>query len=112
MTALPEPTQPGAVVRVVTRRSKYPEIWVSSYINGGRWYPDTDSWLGGSARHDFPDGADWYELRRRGHVTLLTESSAETYEAGWRASTRAAVQAVEEVEYDVEFPDRMTEVPA
>jgi hypothetical protein len=88
----------GSVVRVDTPRAKYPEIWVSSYINGGRWYPDTDSWLGGSARHDHPEGCDWYTLRRRGAITLLTDVDREAYRAGWDAGVAAAAQAAEEME--------------
>lgn len=102
-----EPRASGSVVRVHTERSKYPEVWVASYINGGRWYPDSDSWMAGSARHDLPDGADWYTLQHRGRVELLSAGAQETYEAGWRAGVAAAVQAVEEVEYEVVFPDSL-----
>jgi hypothetical protein len=99
-----EPTALGSVVRVVTERSKYPEIWMASQINGGVWYPDLQSWEAGSARHDFPQGASFDDLRKRGKVTLLTEASRETYEAGWRAACRAMSQAVDEIEYDCPTP--------
>lgn len=89
---------PGAVARVATPRSKYSEIWVGSNINIGRWYPDSESWVVGSARHDHPDGCDWWELRKRGTVTLLTGTDAEAYEAGWDAAVAAAALAVQELE--------------
>lgn len=92
-----EPTALGSVVRVTTDRSKYPEIWISSHINQGRWYPDTDSWFNGSARHDLPDGALWEDLTARGKVTLLTDGKKETYNAGWVAGAEACAHAAQDI---------------
>lgn len=92
-----EPTALGSVVRVATPRYQYPEIWTASHINQGRWYPDTDAWFNGTARHDLPDGATWAELTTRGTVTLLTAGTKETYAAGWTAGAEACAHAAEEI---------------
>jgi len=102
---LPEPTAPGAVARVTTTLSKYPEVWVSSYINIGRWYPDTDSWLAGHVRGPLDDGgAHWEHLVSRGAVALLTDDGHEPYAAGWRAACDSVSQLADAMADDAPTP--------
>jgi len=108
-TELPEPTQAGTVVRIDTggRLSKYPEVWVADYINGGRWYPDSSSWAQ-HVRGPLDDGgAHWDDLLRRGPVVLLVASSREACEHGWRAACAALSQQADDLVYDCpgEAPD-------
>lgn len=94
------PDRCGLVVRIDTAQSKYPEIWIASNINGGRWYADAESWAMG-ARGPLDDGGAHVDhLTERGTVTLLTGASQEAYEAGWRACAAAMSQAVDEIEGD------------
>lgn len=99
--SFPEPTAAGAVVRIETPLSRYPEVWVSSHINVGRWYPDTDSWMGGHVRGPLEDGgAHWEHLVDRGPVALLTDDGHEAYEAGWRAACDSLSQLADEIAAD------------
>lgn len=106
--ALPDPLESGSVVRIESHLSKYPEVWVLSHINGGRWYPDTDSWMTSHARGPLEDGgAHWEDLLARGRVTLLVAVDRESYEAGWRAACTAIRDQAEELTWDTpeEAPD-------
>lgn len=97
------PDQPGLVVRVHSD-SKYPEIWVASYINGGRWYPDTDSWAQ-HVRGPLDDGgAHLDDLFRRGRVVLLVAGDPDVYQAGWQAGTRHLADLAENAFYDCPTP--------
>jgi transcriptional regulator with XRE-family HTH domain len=96
-----EPTGSGSVIRLDVPGGKYPEIWIRSFINYGRWNPSFEDWATGPARHVFPDGATFWDLERRGAVTLLVEGSQEMYAAGWRAGCRHIEHLAESAQYDV-----------
>ncbi len=101
-----EPTGAGAVIRLRVPGGKYDEIWISSNINIGRWYPSIEAWETGSVRHDLPQGADFWQLQKRGTVTLLVAGRQEAYAAGWRAGCRHVQHLADEAQYDMpEAPD-------
>lgn len=113
--ALPDPLESGSVVRIESHLSKYPEVWVLSHINGGRWYPDTDSWMASHARGPLEDGgAHWEDLLARGRVTLLVAVDRESYEAGWSEPRPDLVEVVARVITEHNFrgahPDAITEL--
>jgi hypothetical protein len=99
-----EPRECGAVIRVHNPDAKYPEIWVASYINGGTWYPSRETCMTGVGVQDFLKAYNGYpsywDVAKRGRVELLTAGDRGAYREGWRAGTRAAMQACDELEYE------------
>lgn len=100
LTISDDPAKFGTVVRIDNPQAKYPEVWIASHINGGLWYPDLETWSTSAAlRRDHPQGIDFYDLAKRGTVTLLSSGAPETYEAGWRAACQVIRQATDDTEW-------------
>lgn len=113
-----EPQESGAVVAVHWGDYRRQEIWVRSGANIGNWYclggefsrgpmvvEDDRSYTEktfGTSRWVQPEGTipqhpDWYDVLKRGPVTLLVPGDDATYVRGWRAGRRDLWQAMEEV---------------
>lgn len=93
------PDRHGSVIRVYGDQSKYPEIWIASNINGGRWYPDAESWACGVRGPLDDGGAHIEDVERRGRAELLVATNAEAYETGWRAACEHLRQVADETAY-------------
>lgn len=112
-----EPQESGAVVAVHWGDYRRQELYVRSGANIGAWYP-----LGGefgqpkvaedprtpmekmTSREYWqqPPGTiplhpDWYDVLKRGPVTLLVPGDRDSYLRGWRAGRRDLWQAMEDV---------------
>lgn len=114
-----EPQGSGAVVAVHFGDYRRQEIWVNSGANIGNWYclggefgtpkvvedPRTPFDMIRQTQWTQPPGTlplhpTWYDVLRRGPVTLLVPGDDAAYVAGWRAGRRALHNDMENLIHD------------
>lgn len=101
---------PGSLVAVHYGDYRLQEIWVASGANYGNWYPLGGEFWAVWDRQQMPTGVTkqhptWEDVLARGPVTLLVDSQAASFNAGWHAGRRQLLEKVAELVDASEGPE-------